>query len=124
MKALGELAPGLAGHRAEPAPCGLRLPHVVAHGAPATFVAAAAADGVGGERLAQHVGQRLRGVGRRRRRFGEEAFDLGDQLLHLLAAGFRVELGAAELIGMADHDPLERGDEPLAERIGAVAHHG
>ena len=57
-----------------------------------------------------------------RRRLREEALDLRDQLLHLLTAGLGVELGAAELIGMADHHPLERGDEPLAERIGAVAH--
>ena len=34
-------------------------------------------------------------------RLRHEAFDLRDQLLHLLAAGVDVELGAAERVGMA-----------------------
>ena len=57
----------------------------------------------------------------RGRRFGEEALDRRDQLLHLLPVGIDVELGAAELIRVAGHDALERADEALAERIGAVA---
>ena len=56
----------------------------------------------------------------RGRRLGQEALDLRDQLLHLLPAGLDVELGAAELSGMGDHHALERVDEALAERIGAL----
>ena len=85
------------------------------------FLAGAAADGVRGKRLAQHVGERLRRVGGRGAALGHEAFDAGDQLLHLLAAGFDVELGAAERVGMGDQRALERVDEPRAERIRARA---
>ena len=58
------------------APRRLRLTNVVAHRAPARFVAAATADRVRRERFAQHVGERLRRVARRRSRIGRGSLRL------------------------------------------------
>ena len=59
MEAIVQRAAGLAGNRPEAAPGGLRLTHVFRHCPPLVFFSGPAADRVGGERLTQHVGQRL-----------------------------------------------------------------
>src|SRR6476659_10094411 len=73
VEAFRELAAGLPRYRTKAAPGRLRLTNVVAHRAPAGFVAAAPADRVRGERLAQHVGEGLRRVARSRSRVRQEA---------------------------------------------------
>ena len=61
--------------------------------------------------------------GRRRRRFGEKTFDLGDQLLHPLAVGIDVQLRALERIRRSGGQLCHRVVHARAEWIGALADH-
>ena len=85
-----------------------------------SYCSARPADGVGRQRLAQHVGERLRARGRAR--FVEEALDPRAQLLHLLAAASTSSSEPLNASGCVDKQPLERVDEAGAQRIGALAH--
>src|SRR5918994_866493 len=59
VESLGHLPADLARNRTEAAPRRLRLTNVFGHRSPLRFFAGAAADGVGGQRLAEHLGERL-----------------------------------------------------------------
>jgi hypothetical protein len=128
LEAIGERPPHVIRHRSDPRQRRLRLAHIVGRGAKPAVVVGLAADRVGGQRFLQHRGhprgRRERGVGAGRCRPADrlrQRFDTGNDRLHFLAVGVRIQIGAAEHRRPARDHRSERPGETIVERQGAVA---